>query len=171
MGTLVARVGLVPDEVLVAVLSSLSAISGGRMIAGIGTGDHLSRPENQAFGVPFESADERRARLAVGGAAVRALGHPGLGRRGLPRTVDLARALGAAVNLWEGEPLRVAELTAAGIEVTWGGPVGGRRCAEATGPPGARLAAAGATWAVAPGPTRSRWWPRRPGRVRRPGST
>ena len=71
-----ARVGLVPDEVLVAVLSSLSLISSGRMIAGLGTGDHLSRPENQAFGMPFEPADERRSRLRAVASAV--------GRHGIP---------------------------------------------------------------------------------------
>ena len=147
VGTLVARVGLVPDEVLVAVLSSLAAISGGRMIAGIGTGDHLSRPENEAFGVPFEPAAERRARLAVGGRRGAGPGHPGLGRRGAAQDRRAGPDRSAvAVNLWEGEPLRVAELTAAGHEVTWGGPVG------ATVPEAAarlgELAAAGATWAV-----------------------
>jgi hypothetical protein len=50
------------------------------------------------------------------------------------------------VNLWEGELMRVAELVATGVEVTWGGPVGDtveeatRRLTE--------VAEAGATWAV-----------------------
>jgi len=146
VGTLVARVGLVPDEVLVAVLSSLSAISNGRLIAGIGTGDHLSRAENVAYGLPFESADERRARLAIVASAVRGLGIPVWVGGGLPRTVELARLCGGAVNLWEGDRLRVAELTAAGMEVTWSGPIGetGLQVAARL----AELAAAGATWAV-----------------------
>jgi alkanesulfonate monooxygenase SsuD/methylene tetrahydromethanopterin reductase-like flavin-dependent oxidoreductase (luciferase family) len=133
VGSLVARVGLVPDEVLVAVVSSLSLISQGRMIAGLGTGDHLSRAENEAFGLPFEPA-------------VAGVGIPVWVGGGLPKTVELARDLGAAVNLWEGDPLRIAELTGSGMEVTWGGPVGGSvpevvaRLDE--------LAAAGATWAV-----------------------
>jgi alkanesulfonate monooxygenase SsuD/methylene tetrahydromethanopterin reductase-like flavin-dependent oxidoreductase (luciferase family) len=76
VGTLVARVGLVPDEVLVAVLASLSSLSTGRLIAGIGTGDHLSRDENLAYGLPFASADERRSSLAVVASAVRRLGIP-----------------------------------------------------------------------------------------------
>ena len=38
IGTLVARVGLVPDATLVAMLASLSAMSGGRFIASVGTG-------------------------------------------------------------------------------------------------------------------------------------
>jgi hypothetical protein len=50
------------------------------------------------------------------------------------------------VNLWEAEATQVAEMTAAGYEVTWGGPVAGNavqieeRLRE--------LAGAGATWAV-----------------------
>jgi hypothetical protein len=146
VGTLVARVGLLPDEVLVAVLSSLAAISSGRFIAGIGTGDHLSRPENEAFGLPFESADDRRARVLAVASAVGSKGIPAWVGGGLPRTIELAQILGAAVNLWEADPLRVAELSAVGWEVTWGGPVGATE-SEAT----ARLtglATAGASWAV-----------------------
>jgi hypothetical protein len=146
LGTLVARIGLLPDHVLVAVLSSLSVISGGRLIAGIGTGDHLSRPENDAFGVPFESADERRARLLTVASAVQGEGIPVWVGGGLPKTIELANPIGAAVNLWEGDPRRVAELTATGMEVTWGGPIG-----ESTSEATARLtelAAAGASWAV-----------------------
>jgi hypothetical protein len=50
------------------------------------------------------------------------------------------------VNLWEGDSSQVAETSAAGMEVTWAGPIGDS-APEAT----ARLrqlAAAGATWAV-----------------------
>jgi alkanesulfonate monooxygenase SsuD/methylene tetrahydromethanopterin reductase-like flavin-dependent oxidoreductase (luciferase family) len=146
LGSLVARVGLVPDELLLAVLSSLSVISKGRMIAGLGTGDHLSRPENEAFGIPFEPADERRSRLLAIGTAATGRGIPVWVGGGLPRTVALARGLGAAVNLWEGDPHRIAELTATGLEVTWGGPVAGSVAEVAARL--AELAAAGATWAV-----------------------
>ena len=100
-------------------------ISGGRLIAGIGTGDHLSRAENLAFGIPFEPAAERRVRLAVGGRRRAGRGHPGLGRRrasqdggagpdrsGWRSTSGRARRCG-----WPSWPPPV-------IEVTWGGPVG-----------------------------------------------
>ena len=146
IGSLVARVGLVPDDVLVAVMSSLDAISGGRLIAGLGTGDHLSRAENEAYGIPFEAADERRARVVSVATALRSLGIPVWVGGGLPPTVALARPLGAAVNLWGGDPVTVAELTAAGTEVTWAGPVG-KSVPEATEQLG-EIAAAGATWAV-----------------------
>ena len=142
-----------------AVVSSLSVISKGRMIAGIGTGDHLSRPENEAFGVPFESAADAARPLVTVATAVRDLGIPVWVGGGLPRTIELARALGAAVNLWEGEPLRVAELAATGIEVTWGGPVGAS-APEAAARLG-ELESAGATWAVCAWPDSLEPWPRR----------
>ena len=146
VGTLVARVGLLPDEMLVAVLSSLSALSNGRLIAGIGTGDRLSRAENEAYGLPFESADRRRARLAIVASAVRNLGIPVWVGGGFPQNVELARSVGAAINLWESPTSDVAQLAATGIEVTWGGPIGD------TLPEAAdhlrQLSAAAATWAV-----------------------
>jgi alkanesulfonate monooxygenase SsuD/methylene tetrahydromethanopterin reductase-like flavin-dependent oxidoreductase (luciferase family) len=146
IGSLVSRVGLVPDEVLVSVLSSAATISGGRFIAGLGTGDHLSRAENEAYGLPFGSADDRRAQVERVAVATGRRGIPVWIGGGQPKTVDLARSAGASVNLWAAAPLRVAELTATGLEVTWGGPIGATR-AEAT----ARLVAladAGASWAV-----------------------
>ena len=63
LGTLVARIGLVPDDVLIDVLCGVDALSGGRLVAGIGTGDKLSAGENEAYGIPFEPAEIRRDRL------------------------------------------------------------------------------------------------------------
>lgn len=146
VGTLVARVGLLPDEMLVAVLSSLSALSDGRLIAGIGTGDHLSRAENEAFGLPFESADRRRARLAIVASAVRDRGIPVWVGGGLPQNVELARSVGAAINLWEASTSEVVQLAGTGIEVTWAGPIGDTE-PEATDRL-RQLSAAEATWAV-----------------------
>ena len=146
LGTLVARIGLVPDEVLVEVVCSLHELSGGRFIAGLGTGDQLSRHENEAYGLPFDPSDERRARLAAVAAEVVGRGIPVWVGGGLPKTVELARHVGMAVNLWEGDPLRVAELTAVGMEVTWGGPVG-ETVSEVTERL-SEVAGAGATWAV-----------------------
>jgi alkanesulfonate monooxygenase SsuD/methylene tetrahydromethanopterin reductase-like flavin-dependent oxidoreductase (luciferase family) len=146
IGTFVARIGLLPDDVLVEVLASLDAISDGRLIAGLGTGDSLSRAENQAFGIPFEPAEERRVRLAAVAVAVQARGIKVWVGGGLPSTSQLARTVGGAVNLWEAEVLRVAEMTAAGYETTWGGPVGGN--AEQVEARLREFAEAGATWAV-----------------------
>jgi hypothetical protein len=146
IGTLVARIGLLPDEVLVAELASLAAISGGRLIAGLGTGDAKSRAENEAYGLPFEPAEERRVRLGAVAVAVAARGIPVWVGGGLPATTRLARTVGGAANLWEADVARVAELTGAGFEITWGGPVAGDAAAVARHL--GELAGAGATWAV-----------------------
>ncbi|MGA2836575.1 MAG: LLM class flavin-dependent oxidoreductase [Acidimicrobiales bacterium] len=146
LGTLVARIGLLPDGVLVDMLCGVHAISGGRCIAGIGTGDRLSREENDAYGIPFEPAEIRRERLGSVAAAVVAAGVPVWVGGGRSEMVALARATGAAVNVWQVDVDQVASLAGQGVEVTWGGPVGGT-AADAAAALGA-VAAAGATWAV-----------------------
>ena len=146
IGTLVARIGLLPDDVLVEVLSSLNAISNGRLIAGLGTGDHLSRAENLAFGVPYDPPAERQVRLASVAVAVEARGIKVWVGGGLPSTSDLARTVGGAVNLWEAETAKVAATASAGCETTWGGPLKGN--AEHVEARLRELADAGATWAV-----------------------
>lgn len=65
VGTLVARIGLLPDAVLVNALVSAARIAGrDRFVAGLGTGDRHNRAENLAYGVPFPPKAERLARLA-----------------------------------------------------------------------------------------------------------
>jgi hypothetical protein len=146
VGTLVARIGLLPDEVLVEVLCGVHALSGGRLIAGIGTGDRLSREENRSYGIPFESAQVRRERLASVATAVAAAGVAVWVGGGRPEMVALARATGAAVNVWQVDTAPVVALVDQGVEVTWGGPVGDTPD-EAAATLGA-VAAAGASWAV-----------------------
>jgi alkanesulfonate monooxygenase SsuD/methylene tetrahydromethanopterin reductase-like flavin-dependent oxidoreductase (luciferase family) len=146
LGTLVARIGLLPDDVLIDVLCGVDALSGGRMVAGIGTGDGLSRAENEAYGIPFESAEVRRARLATVATAVAGAGIPVWIGGSRPEMVALARTTGAAVNVWQVGADRIGPLVAEGVEVTWGGPAGDTpaeiesRLAE--------VASAGASWAV-----------------------
>jgi alkanesulfonate monooxygenase SsuD/methylene tetrahydromethanopterin reductase-like flavin-dependent oxidoreductase (luciferase family) len=60
VGSLVARATLRPAATLVAALDTLSRIAPGRLVAGLGSGDEESDPENEAFGL--ETAD-RLARL------------------------------------------------------------------------------------------------------------
>ena len=146
LGTLVARIGLVPDAVLVATLMSLADLSGGRLIAGLGTGDHLSRAENEAYGVPFGPADERRDRMAGVAATLRSRGVPVWIGGGMAKTMAVADQVGVAVNVWGADAARVAALAAGGREVTWGGPVG-RQVPEVASRLG-ELARAGASWAV-----------------------
>lgn len=142
VGTLVARVGLVPDDVLVGELAALAAIAPGRVIAGMGTGDRLSAGENEAYGVEFDLAAERRARLRRCVRGALALGVDVWIGDGSPRTRRIAAEQGAALNLWELPPDEVRE-EARHAEVTWGGAVTGP-----IAPTVARLAEAGATWAV-----------------------
>ncbi|MDQ3569491.1 MAG: LLM class flavin-dependent oxidoreductase [Actinomycetota bacterium] len=150
VGTLVARVGLVPDDVLVAALSTLADMAGGRLVAGVGVGDQLSEGENRAYGVPFPSAAERRARL---GAACRRLRQLGIETwvGGLSaRTRMVGRAEADALNLWEVAPAAIASEVSRpdAVAVTWGGRIdvsGGAGAVEAVL---RSLAGAGATWAV-----------------------
>ncbi|MGH9155227.1 MAG: LLM class flavin-dependent oxidoreductase [Acidimicrobiales bacterium] len=145
VGTLVARVGLLPDDVLIRGLNTVAAMAGKRLIAGLGIGDRLSRTENRAYGVPFPPAGARRAALVAVCRRLRALGiETWIG--GLSAgTRAVARSEADAVNLWGVEPSRLAA-EPAGVPVTWGGQVD-----LATTDVTAHLAAlagAGATWAV-----------------------
>ena len=146
LGTLVARIGLLPDDVLIEVLCGMHSMSGGRLIAGIGTGDKLSRAENEAYGIPFEPAEVRRGRLGSVATAVAGAGVPVWLGGARPEMVDLARVTGSAVNVWQVDAAPVVGLVAQGVEVTWGGPVGGT-LVEATAMLRS-VADAGASWAV-----------------------
>jgi alkanesulfonate monooxygenase SsuD/methylene tetrahydromethanopterin reductase-like flavin-dependent oxidoreductase (luciferase family) len=145
LGPLVARVGLAPDDTLVAELLSLNHMAPGRLIAGLGTGDRKSAAENLAYGIEFAEPAERRRALRDVARTVLAAGIPVWVGAGSPATTDIAVELGAAVNVWDGLPATVATL-AQRAEVTWAGPVAGDAAQIA-----ARLgdlARAGATWAV-----------------------
>jgi len=145
LGPLVARVGLVPDAVLVAELLSLETMAPGRLIAGLGTGDRKSAAENLAYGIAFAAPDERRLALLEVARPVMEAGVPVWVGGGAPSTTELAVQLGAAVNVWEGQPAALAALQAR-CEVTWAGPVAGEAPQIAQWL--SELSRAGATWAV-----------------------
>jgi alkanesulfonate monooxygenase SsuD/methylene tetrahydromethanopterin reductase-like flavin-dependent oxidoreductase (luciferase family) len=144
-GPLVARIGLVPDEILVAELLSLQFMAPGRLIAGLGTGDSKSAAENLAFGIPFDPPDERRVALRECARRMLDAGVPVWVGGGSPSTDELAVELGCAVNLWEGQLGAVAGMVPR-CEVTWGGPVAGEVPEIAQWLE--EVAGAGATWAV-----------------------
>jgi hypothetical protein len=130
LGTLVARVGLAPNDVLAAQFVALNHLAPGRVIAGLGTGDKMSEQENRAYGIPYPTAAERRAemvslgrRLIDDGLTVW-IGGGTVGRR------DEAHAAGAALNLWDAEAAVVAEAM----------PALGKRVSA--------LKEAGATWVI-----------------------
>ena len=75
LGTLVARVSLLPDAVLVHKFETLLRMVGpDRLVAGLGTGDKLSEAENLAYEIPYPPAAERRADLAACLRRLRAIG-------------------------------------------------------------------------------------------------
>lgn len=110
VGSLVARATLRPAASLVAALDTAARIAPGRLVAGIGSGDEESDPENEAFGV---STADRLERLEE--AVNRAVG------RGYP----------VWVGGWAPAARRLAATRADGWN-GWGGSLGGfaRRAAE-----------------------------------------
>lgn len=149
LGTLVARVGLLANAVLEHNFESVRRMVGTeRLIAGLGTGDRLSKAENEAVDVPFHPVAERLAQLTDAARRTRALGLATWVGGTSPAVRDIARAEADALNLWGVEPTEVA--TETGVEVTWGGVV--PPTTHETADLLRRLADAGATWAVCGGP-------------------
>lgn len=124
VGPLVARIGLLPDDVLVASLRSLDRISGGRFVAGLGAGDRMSAQENIAYGIPYAPREDRLASLK--GCAARLLDSGvTVWIGGRAQTIEIARDVGAIVNLWDAGPDELASVRADyGTEVTWAGTAG-----------------------------------------------
>ena len=171
LGPLVARVGLVPDAVLVHSLVTVQRMAGPRLVAALGTGDSANRAENEAYGVPFRPVAERLESLV---SCCRKLREAGVRTWVGGRSAAVRRAAGEADgwNGWGSDPATFAAEAAGvppGRELTWGGQVlVGRTEAEATAKlraHGARpgliagtvddlgdhfdaLAAAGASWAI-----------------------
>jgi alkanesulfonate monooxygenase SsuD/methylene tetrahydromethanopterin reductase-like flavin-dependent oxidoreductase (luciferase family) len=145
LGTLVARVGLTDDTVLLETLLTVDQVSGGRLVTAIGTGDHKSAAENLAFGIPFAAAIERRALLR---SLVRRLldaGVPTWIGGGSAATNAIARELGAVLNLWNPTPEVLSSAVTDG-PTTWGGSF--PRDLDAAADLLAMLARSGVTWAV-----------------------
>jgi hypothetical protein len=174
VGTLVARVGLIPDAMLLHALHTLHLVAGDRLVAGLGTGDRANQDENLAYGVGYPSMLERRARLVACSTVLSSAGVTTWvgGRSATAREMAVA-GRARAWNGWGGDVASfaadAAELAGTGVEPTWAGQVLiGRTPAEADAKrarygtrPGLvwgtvddlrrhldALAAAGATWAV-----------------------
>lgn len=63
VGTLVTRSSLRHPALLAKMAATVASIAPGRLIVGIGSGDSLSREENEAFGVPYLAGAERTDQL------------------------------------------------------------------------------------------------------------
>jgi alkanesulfonate monooxygenase SsuD/methylene tetrahydromethanopterin reductase-like flavin-dependent oxidoreductase (luciferase family) len=86
VGTLVTRAALRPAGLLAKQAAALDQMSGGGAILGLGAGDKVSKPEHEAFGLPFAPATERVATLEETVEALRALfiGEPWRGGTHVP---------------------------------------------------------------------------------------
>ena len=125
LGPLVARVGLVPDAVLVHGLVSLHRMVGDRLIAALGTGDSLNREENEAYGVPFLPVADRLASLT---GCCRALRDAGVTTWVGGRSVAVREAA-AEADGWNGWGTDADTFAAdvagvpSGPALTWGGQI------------------------------------------------
>jgi hypothetical protein len=145
VGSLVARLGLVPDEVVLESLLTLSELSGGRLVAALGVGDAKSRSENRAYGIAWPPPEARRASLAriIGGLAGAGI-EAWVGATGAA-TLAVARDAGATVNLWEADLGRLRSEAGRG-PTTWAGPL--PREPGAAADRLSELSSAGASWAI-----------------------
>ena len=141
VGPLVARVGLVGTAQLVDEFLTLHELSGGRVIAAIGTGDRLSAAENEAYGLEKLDAAQRRALLYETAHELRTSMPVWIGA-GTLATNELARSLAVTLNFWDVVPEQVQGAAARGA-VSWAGPAPRELDAHLSA-----LAASGATWAV-----------------------
>jgi Luciferase-like monooxygenase len=154
VGSLVARIGLLSDGLLVSSMESLDRICNGRFVAGLGVGDHLSAAENIAYGVRYGPSEERLASLSW---CAKRLLESGLTvwLGGRERTIALAEELGAVANVWDAGPDEVESILSRDVsEVTWGG-IAGKGPGRPRDPTPSDMAdhlteigIAGASWAV-----------------------
>ena len=104
VGTLVARATLRPPATLAAGLDTVLRIAGPRLLVGVGAGDRESRPEMEAFGLPFGTEADRLMALRGTIRAVRDRGYP-IWVGGRARHVGLMAAEGAdGWNRWGASP-------------------------------------------------------------------
>jgi alkanesulfonate monooxygenase SsuD/methylene tetrahydromethanopterin reductase-like flavin-dependent oxidoreductase (luciferase family) len=73
VGTLVTRVTLRPAGLLAKQAAALDAMSGGRAILAVGSGDRASLPEHETYGIAFPSVTDRLHMLEESVTAMRSL--------------------------------------------------------------------------------------------------
>jgi alkanesulfonate monooxygenase SsuD/methylene tetrahydromethanopterin reductase-like flavin-dependent oxidoreductase (luciferase family) len=126
IGTLVTRSSLRNPALLARMAATVADMAPGRVIVGIGSGDAASRPENEAFGIPYWEGEERHDQLFETAAAVRAhlAGRAPVWIGGRSRAIRRAAGRVAdAWNGWGGTPERFARdaREVKGARLTWGG--------------------------------------------------
>lgn len=137
MGPFVARVSVLPDDVLVNAMVTLHAMLGDRLLVTLGTGDSANRAENEAYGVGFAPVADRVAAVVRCTQALRACG-VATWVGGRSKAVRRAAADSDGWNLWgfdaAGFAAEVAGFAAEGggegVATSWGGQVLVGRTAE-----------------------------------------
>ena len=123
VGTLVSRVGLLPDDLMVATFRTLEAIGPGRIIAGLGLGDSASDPERHAYGLERLALEDRVESLR---RVTELLTDDGvevwIGGRGR-QARDLARAGATGWNGWDATSAELDEMRAERLVTSWAGPL------------------------------------------------
>jgi len=132
VGSLVARVTLLPPETLVDSATVLHVASGGRMIAGVGLGDKTSEPEERAFGLDRLGVAERLGRLESVLDGLRARGIPSWVGIGAPKrppgarlrtALDIAERSAATVCSWRAPSLvDLRSVLGPSLPLAWSGP-------------------------------------------------
>ncbi len=130
IGSLVARATLRPAASLAAGFDTAARIAGpDRLLVTIGAGDHESGPENESFGLPFGTMQDRLRALETAVLAARDRGYPVW----VGGTSTAVRGLAArdadGWNFWGGDFGRFARFAAEardaatrpGFVVSWGG--------------------------------------------------
>jgi alkanesulfonate monooxygenase SsuD/methylene tetrahydromethanopterin reductase-like flavin-dependent oxidoreductase (luciferase family) len=133
LGPLVARVSLLANAVLTHEMETMHRMLGDRLIVGLGTGDSMSRPENERAGVPFPPVAERVADLEDCCRRLRAIGlrtwvggHAARLRSAAAREADGWNGWSTGRHDFASEAADVrdrAHAVGRRVEITWGGQV------------------------------------------------
>lgn len=129
VGTLVARATLRPAATLAAALDTAHRVSGGRLVAGFGSGDAESREENESFGLPFGRTEDRVGALREAVVTARDRGYPVWVGGSAPPVRAVAAEEADGWNRWGGTPGVFARqgagvsarATRPGFALSWGG--------------------------------------------------
>jgi alkanesulfonate monooxygenase SsuD/methylene tetrahydromethanopterin reductase-like flavin-dependent oxidoreductase (luciferase family) len=137
VGTLVTRASLRPAGLLAKQAAALDKMSGGQAILGLGAGDRVSKPEHEAFGIPFASTTDRVAVLEETVDALRSLfgGEPWSGGAHVPaiagpllppgepelwvggRSAPVIAVAARSADAWNGWAMDVEDFEAAASEL------------------------------------------------------
>jgi alkanesulfonate monooxygenase SsuD/methylene tetrahydromethanopterin reductase-like flavin-dependent oxidoreductase (luciferase family) len=126
VGSLVARTTLRAPAVLRLAFDTVHRVSGGRLIAVVGTGDHESRAENEEFGIAFGTVSDRVQSLHAALDALAGAPYPVWVGGRHPRVLAAAARAGGW-NRWGGAveefaaDVAVIRTANPAATVTWGG--------------------------------------------------